>query len=671
MQTTTAPAPRPDTAGTAARQFAGWAAGLLIVLCAGWGFVFLEWSVARRLKLVDPDPSSRWPALGAMWAVTFVFFVLLERNFWLSRLSGFKVYPDANPVRSAAYYWLLGVFGMFARTAVGTPPQNQPEKAAPPPAPGHAPREAIETVVFVVVLVFLLKQFVVEAFVIPTGSMAETLYGYQKIVTCAECGYEFPLNASCEVDPQQGMAKRPVEGYCCPNCRYKAAFGPQNPPPYTASGDRVLVHKAIQEVEPPKPGDVVVFKYPAEPQRYYSAQNYIKRMWGVGGDTVAIWRGDLYVCKDLKYPPPTEARPGDLWQKEYTNHNAEEALKKFEDSRKAGFPVGKGGFELIRKGDELALAMRRIVYDNDRQSRYLAEKGTPARWWVETDGWTKDAPRAKVFTHAGPDLGWMHYQHTVPDDWQSLAGPNPTPIARRPVDNFLGYNAETTPRGDFKLEGGGGAEDYKFWVGDLMLECRAKITDPAAEVVLELSKGPNRYQAVFAGGAVKLTRVGPGGGPVGSWRTKITGPGTYDLRFANFDCRLRVWVDGDAVPLGPEADYAPTVPESFDPHDLKKEGWTTANDVDAPAGVGAKGGVEVSRLKLWRDTYFINTSYAYTASVTDTFHTYYVQPGHYLCLGDNSAQSSDGRTWGTVPERLMLGRAVFIFFPFDRIGLIK
>jgi type IV secretory pathway protease TraF len=51
--------------------------------------------------------------------------------------------------------------------------------------------------------------------------------------------------------------------------------------------------------------------------------------------------------------------------------------------------------------------------------------------------------------------------------------------------------------------------------------------------------------------------------------------------------------------------------------------------------------------------------------------TYYVQPGHYLCMGDNSSQSSDGRMWGLVPDRLMLGRAVFIFFPFDRIGFIR
>src|ERR1700693_2430375 len=65
-------------------------------------------------------------------------------------------------------------------------------------------REVVETVVFVVVLVLLLKSFVAEAFVIPTGSMAESLYGYQKVVTCPKCKFVFPVNVSQEVDPSDG-----------------------------------------------------------------------------------------------------------------------------------------------------------------------------------------------------------------------------------------------------------------------------------------------------------------------------------------------------------------------------------------------------------------------------------------------------------------------------------
>src|SRR5438034_1162834 len=80
-------------------------------------------------------------------------------------------------------------------------------------------REIIETVVFVVVLVLLLKTFLAEAFVIPTGSMADTLLGYHYSVPCEKCGYRFLVNASEEAEPQERQKKIITKGYC-PNCRY-------------------------------------------------------------------------------------------------------------------------------------------------------------------------------------------------------------------------------------------------------------------------------------------------------------------------------------------------------------------------------------------------------------------------------------------------------------------
>src|SRR3974377_57599 len=120
--------------------------------------------------------------------------------------------------------------GSFARPAVKPTSQAlTPEelmatdntarrKAQPPPESKDGVRELVECVVFVVVLVLLLKSFVAEAFVIPTGSMAETLLGYQKDVTCPVCNYEFPINCSQEVDPQQSE-HTPVTACWCPNCR--------------------------------------------------------------------------------------------------------------------------------------------------------------------------------------------------------------------------------------------------------------------------------------------------------------------------------------------------------------------------------------------------------------------------------------------------------------------
>ncbi|MSQ96248.1 MAG: hypothetical protein EXR98_17080 [Gemmataceae bacterium] len=98
--------------------------------------------------------------------------------------------------------------------AVSTEPMNLPPislgASAPKPAPTPPPkneepkdsfREFIETIVFVVVLVLMLKTFLAEAFVIPTGSMANTLLGYHYKVTCDQCGYTNWVNASAEAEP--------------------------------------------------------------------------------------------------------------------------------------------------------------------------------------------------------------------------------------------------------------------------------------------------------------------------------------------------------------------------------------------------------------------------------------------------------------------------------------
>jgi signal peptidase I len=43
-----------------------------------------------------------------------------------------------------------------------------------------------------------------------------------------------------------------------------------------------------------------------------------------------------------------------------------------------------------------------------------------------------------------------------------------------------------------------------------------------------------------------------------------------------------------------------------------------------------------------------------------------VPPGSYLALGDNSHNSFDGRYWGFVPARDVVGRPLFIYYPFTR-----
>jgi signal peptidase I len=60
--------------------------------------------------------------------------------------------------------------------------------------------------------------------------------------------------------------------------------------------------------------------------------------------------------------------------------------------------------------------------------------------------------------------------------------------------------------------------------------------------------------------------------------------------------------------------------------------------------------------------------YSY-GNIPQTMHlhpgeTYTVPAGHYFPMGDNSPTSYDGRYWGAVPAQNVVGRAVFIVYPF-------
>src|SRR5439155_1572925 len=70
-------------------------------------------------------------------------------------------------------------------------PTRAPARGAEPsPKNGRRPdnwRETIESIVVAFVLAFLFRTFEAEAFVIPTGSMAPTLYGQHRDITCEKC----------------------------------------------------------------------------------------------------------------------------------------------------------------------------------------------------------------------------------------------------------------------------------------------------------------------------------------------------------------------------------------------------------------------------------------------------------------------------------------------------
>ena len=115
------------------------------------------------------------------------------------------------------------------------------EEAAP--RRGHL-RENIEAILVAILIALFIRTFVVQAFKIPSGSMKQTL----------QIGDHILVN--------------------------KFIFGVKIP----------YWNKTIIPLKSPQRGDIIVFKYPVDPNK-----DFIKRVIGVGGDVIESRNKQLYV----------------------------------------------------------------------------------------------------------------------------------------------------------------------------------------------------------------------------------------------------------------------------------------------------------------------------------------------------------------------------------------
>src|SRR5262249_7621613 len=127
------------------------------------------------------------------------------------------------------------------------------------------------------------------------------------------------------------------------------------------------------------------------------------------------------------------------------------------------------------------------------------------------------------------------------------------------------------------------------WADDLLLECEATADRAEGELVLELGRGVDRFQAAFdlAGGVCTLKRNGR---HLDSRAVALAPGAAHALRFADADGRLTLWVDGE-LPFGDGAAYPEALGRGPRLEDLE------------PARIEASGPVAVRRLRLWRDAY--------------------------------------------------------------------
>ncbi len=188
---------------------------------------------------------------------------------------------------------------------------------------GKSFKSTLESIAIAFIMAFIFRAFIVEAYRIPTGSMAPTLYGEHRTRICNDCGYEYAYEIRDFVTNGRRILRAPRINVC-PNCRWSEEPYPlfYNGRPVIDGGDRILVMKLgyeLAEIFPslkkylgPHRWDVVVFKNPADPKI-----NFIKRLIGLPGEKLEIIDGDIYINDKIIHKTPAAQRS--LWFNVYDN----------------------------------------------------------------------------------------------------------------------------------------------------------------------------------------------------------------------------------------------------------------------------------------------------------------------------------------------------------------
>lgn len=492
--------------------------------------------------------------------------------------------------------------------------------------PPQTNRETVESIVVAFILAFLFRAFVAEAFVIPTGSMAPTLMGAHKDLTCEICGQPYQASASSEFDSSGALTARKTIASNCSNCRGLNEYDfVSNPNHVTFSGDRILVSKFDYVLSKPKRWDVIVFKFPQE-----AHMNYIKRLIGLPGETLRIAEGDVFV-----------QQPNGTWR-------------------------------IARKPPHKIQAMKQLVSTTEQIPEDLVKAGWPSSWqpWTQSAGGTQwevqwDASEWSASLPASPSEQWIRYYHkfATTEQWVDAAAgasiPIPGPTDSQLITDYAAYNTPflvpdakglfnlkipkiiftnkgvpfQRPRwepdedwnGDTAWQQAGkrnrtvvdldleNDNDGLHWVGDLTAKYKLKIGSDSGQLLLDLvefgihfrcsidvSSGMATLSAIDAGEAIPVFD----GQATVTGQTSIRGQGKHTVEYGNIDDQLVLWVDGKLVSFDQSTEYDGQMLRTSAE---RRPYWTATDPLDAaPIGLGGTSlQLEVESVEVYRDLYYI------------------------------------------------------------------
>ncbi len=509
-------------------------------------------------------------------------------------------------------------------------------------------RENLQSIAVAVLIALLIRQFLIEAFKIPTGSMAPTLLGEHKDVWCPNCGWYFALEKSHQ------------RAYC-PNCEYDidaGSFCPHDRSPLRTSplgwlswmgvyprsvwcprsdfrhndaynreihgGNRLLVNKVTYDLWDPQRWDVMVFLYPLVTIHCY----------GCGQVTDDVrWKKGLK-CPACNHTVHKEG-PAEFSLRFLKNTvrfltfqymDPPEVEEKNFIKRVIGLPGEKVE---IRNGD---------IFINGKIAR-KPPKVQDVLWYPYFDSTyvEKLSPLKGAQLWETPDSSWKIAPNRFEVNAPRKRNESSLLRFRREIDERYGYT--------------GGAKG-RYAVGDIRISFDVRLIEDRGAVETLIRAGRNDFRLHLPSDSAKgKATISRSGVILDSDETLAIQQGKkYHIEFYNVDASVGFSLNGRRIFC---REYEPRP----DHEDLLAETGVSFGATDARA--------VFTNVRIYRDVYYIPMG-AGPYAVGDQ-----LEKNEYYVLGDNSPNSKDSRVWGSVPAENNIGKAFVVFWPPAGISLIR
>lgn len=509
-------------------------------------------------------------------------------------------------------------------------------------------RQLAESSVLLALAVLIARTFVVEGYLISTGSMAPCLLGYHQRVVCPHCQLQFARGTAFDRDSVSTLAIRsaeenpwvepgPVLAHC-PHCGHQGIdlqSVPRN------EGDQLLVFKNAFDFRDPRRWEVIVFQSHDD-----ELQPYCKRVVGLPGEAIQVLDGDVYAN-------------GTLQRKPY----------------------------LVQR------SLRVLVWDEDHRPGDV-EAG---RWQIagQPTGWERNAAGFR-FTPGAALAGSLKYQHQRHSGGShATAAPLAVlPIGCEHLQNSTGKLRYDQQFGCLTVIGAVTTDEFRVW--------QKMSTDPAWLQALEQLYRESQVAPIddlcgYNGEAdvpvypvhdlmLELQLVpgtAPNGRRSGRFEVALSDGGDLFTLVLNFaEERMELLANGDPVPLR-QAPFPPCLREpeftvelsTFDRQVVAAVAGTELFEpllypsrssprqpLISPASItAAEGEFEVRQLRLYRDVYYTPRG-RYAASDAAPCQ---LGEDEFFVLGDNSPVSIDSRLWDVPAVRRteLIGKPLAVHLP--------